>query len=78
MSDVHDVDPLRFPVDPIQQPVRAAAGAEQAGEVAFEGLADVARLAGQVTEGELDDRRDDAWRDALQRARRAGPVNWTS
>ena len=68
MVDVNDVDTLRFVVDAVQQAVGAAACAEHAGQFAFEGFADAVWFAGQVAERELDDRRDDAGRDGLQRA----------
>lgn len=71
MVDVNDVDALRFVVDAVEQAVRTAAGTEQAGEFAFDGLADAVWLARQVAERELDDGRGNAGRDPLQRASRA-------
>lgn len=66
--DVNDVDPLRFVIDAVEQAVGTAASTKQAAEFALEGLADAVRLARQVAERELDDGRNDAGRDALQRA----------
>jgi hypothetical protein len=63
--DVNGVHALRFVVDAVEQPVGTAASTEQAGEFAFERVADATRLASEVAEGELDDRRDEAGRDAV-------------
>jgi hypothetical protein len=65
---VNDVDAFRFVIDAVEQAVGTAAGTEQAGEFAFEGLADAVWLARQVAERELDDGRGNAGRDPLQRA----------
>jgi len=71
--DVDDVDRLRRVIDAIQDAVGTAACSVQAGQLPFERVADAVGLARQFPEGELDDRRDDPWRDALQRPRGTGP-----
>ena len=72
-----DVDLLRLVVDAMEQAVWTATGCEQSSQLTLERLAGAVGLARQIPERELDDRRNDARRDALQRAA-PGPVNWTS
>jgi len=52
MVDAHNEH--NVPLDPIQQSVGPAAGAEVPGQLTAQRLADPPRLAGQFAEGELD------------------------
>src|ERR1035437_4956838 len=70
--DSQDLDPVRGVVDLAEHPVRSSAGAVGAFEVCLERVADLSGGPCEVAEDELDDRRNDAWRDALQVPARGG------
>ena len=64
--NVDDVDNLPPLVDAVEQAVGPPSGPDEACQVTFERLACPVRLASESAERELDDRGNDAWRDALQ------------
>lgn len=66
MVDVDHHDDESVVMDLVDDPVRTPAGSPQALEVAPQGLANAARLAGEIPVDELYDRRDDARRHVAQ------------
>jgi len=70
--DAQDLDPVSGVVDVVEDPVRASTGAVGAFEFSLERLADLSGCPREVAEDELDDRRNDSWRDAAQVPARGG------
>ena len=66
MVDAMDPDRLDLVIDAAEKPVGTASGTVIASQFAPERLADAARFAYQVAEGELDDRREDPRRQLVQ------------
>jgi hypothetical protein len=61
--DPQDLDPICGVGDVVQDPVRASTGAAGAFEFSLERLADLSGCPREVAENELDNRRNDSWRD---------------
>src|ERR1035437_6441382 len=70
--NAQDLDPISGVVDVVEDPVRAPTGAVGAFEFSLERLADLSGCPREVAEDELDDRRNDSWRDAAQVPARGG------
>src|ERR1035437_10335222 len=70
--DTQDLDPVRGVVDVVEDPVWASTGAVGAIEFSLERLADPSGCPREIAEDELDDRRNDSWRDVAQVPARGG------
>ncbi len=66
MVDSQNLDAVSVIVDRVEDPVRATSGTKEALELPLKRLAHATGCVRQVAEGELDDRGDDARRDALK------------
>ena len=66
MIDAQNLDTVGDVVNGVQDPVGAATSTEQPLEFPLEWFPDAAWEGRQVSENTLDNRVDDAWRDALQ------------
>jgi hypothetical protein len=66
MVDAVDPDRLCLVVDAVEESVGAASGTVVAGELTPERLADAPRFAGQVSEGEFNDRCQDPRRQLVE------------
>ena len=66
MVDAMDPDRLGLVIDAAEKWVGTASGTVMASQVAPERLADAARFACQVAEGEFDDRREDPRRQLVE------------